>query len=113
MAQSLGVRRTHLVAGTVANMYEIMVKGWVECSGAVMFTARKGLWDADSVMRWYELSCAKSPLLVPALQPGFYISSYAADEFDGFVKLIWTFIVGADKIQCWVDKSRTDLLPGT
>jgi hypothetical protein len=107
------VRRTHLVAGTVANMYEIMVKGWVECSGAVMFTARNGLWDADSVMKWYELSCAKSPLLVPALQPGSYIAGYAADEFDEFVKLIWTFIVGADKVQCWIDKSRTDFLPDT
>jgi hypothetical protein len=64
-------------------------------------------------MKWYELSCAKSPLLVPALQPGDYIAGYAADEFDGFVKLIWTFIVGADKVQCWIDKSRTDLLRDT
>jgi hypothetical protein len=104
------LRRTHLVAGTVANMYEIMVKGSVECSGAVMCTARRGMWDVDSAMKWYELSCLKSPLLVPALQPGLYVAQYAAGEFDDFVQLIWSFVIGADKVQCWVDRSKVGFL---
>jgi hypothetical protein len=103
------VRRTHLVASTVANMYDVMAKGWAECSGAVMCTARRGLWEADSALKWYELSCTDSPLLVPSLQPEYYIAQFSADEFDEFVKLLWTFIVGADKVRCWIDKGRMDL----
>ena len=83
-----------------------MTKAWAECAGAVMFTARRGLWEAQSAEKWLELACAKSPLLVPSLQPGPLISQYAAEEFDEFVKMYWTFIVGVDKIQSWIDRSK-------
>jgi hypothetical protein len=100
------VRRSQLIIDTIANIYEATTKGWVECAGAVMFTARHGLWEAESAMKWFELSCAKSPLLVPSLQPGPLISQYAAEEFDEFAKMYWTFLVGTDKIQCWIDRSK-------
>lgn len=100
------VRRTHVIIDTIANVYQIMTKGWAECAGTVMFTARRGLWEAESAVKWFELSCAKAPLLVPSLQPGPLISQYAAEEVDDFVKMFWTLIVGPDKIQCWIDKSH-------
>lgn len=99
------VRRSHLVFDFIANIYETMTKGWAECAGGVMFTARKGLWEAENPMKWFELSSAKSPLLVPSLNPGPFISLYAADEFDDFAKTYWAFLIGTDKIQCWIDKS--------
>ncbi|MCJ1444929.1 MAG: hypothetical protein MMC23_005433 [Stictis urceolatum] len=99
------VRRTQVIIDTIANVYQIMTRGWADCTGAVMFTARYGLWEAESAVKWLELSCAKPPLLVPSLQPGPLISQYAAEEFDDFVKMFWTFIVGPDKIQCWIDRS--------
>ena len=100
------VRRTHVIIDTIANTYQTMTKGWAECTGAVMFTARHGLWEAESAVKWLELSCAKTPLLVPSLQPGTFISQYAADEVDDFVKMFWTFIVGTDKMKCWIDSSN-------
>ena len=99
------VRRSHIVIGTVANVYECVTKGWADCAGAVMFTARHGLWEADSTVKWYELSRANPPLLAPALQPGPMISQYAAEEFDDFAKTLWTSVAGKDKIQCWIDRS--------
>lgn len=99
-------RRSHIVIDTIVNIYQIMTKGWAECSGGVMFTARHGLWEAESAVKWLELSRAKPPLLVPSLQPGPLISRYAAEEVDNFAKLLWTFLVGTDKIQCWIDKSN-------
>lgn len=101
------VRRSHLIIDAVSNIYQTMTKGWAECAGAVMFTARRGLWEAESAMKWFELSCAQSPLLVPSLQPGPLISQYTPEAFDDFAKMYWTFIVGQDKIQCWIDKSNT------
>ena len=99
------VRRTHLVIDTTVNIYQVMTKGWADCAGAVMFTARRGLWEAESAVKWFELSCAKPPLLVPSLQPGGLISQCAAEEVDDFVKMFWTFLAGKDKIQSWIDRS--------
>lgn len=99
------VRRTQTIIDTIANTYQTMTKGWAECSGAVMITARRGLWEAESAAKWYELSCTKAPLLVPSLQPGPLISQHAAEDIDDFVKTLWTFLIGTDKIQYWTDKS--------
>lgn len=97
------VRRTHLVIDTVANIYEIMTTGYAECTGAVMFTARRGLWEAESAKTWLNLCNKQSPLLVSPLNPDPLISKYAAAEFDSFALLYWRFIVGRDKIQWWID----------
>ncbi|KAI1089669.1 hypothetical protein F5B19DRAFT_361206 [Rostrohypoxylon terebratum] len=99
------VRRTHLVVGTITNVYQIMTKGWAECTGGVMFTARRGLWDAESASEWLEMSLAKPPLLVPSLKPGPLISQHNADEVDDFAKAFWTYIIGPDKIRYWIHKS--------
>ncbi|KAI1862053.1 uncharacterized protein JN550_010518 [Neoarthrinium moseri] len=98
------VRRSHLIIDTIANVYQTMTKGSAECSGAAMFTARRGVWEAESAAQWFELCCSKSTLLVPSLQPEPLISQYAAEEIDDFAKLYWTFIVGSDKMQCWKDR---------
>lgn len=100
------VRRTQFIINAVANTYQTMTGGWAECTGAVMFTARRGLWEAESAVQWSNLSGTKSPLLVPSLRPGSLISQYPAEEVDDFAKMVWTFILGADKVQCWVDKSN-------
>ncbi|KAJ5247360.1 hypothetical protein N7468_002343 [Penicillium chermesinum] len=99
------IRRTQVVVDTVLNLYQLMVHGWSDCSGAVMVTARRGLWEADSAIKWVNLSRADTPLLVPSMQPGHYLSEYPAAEFDGFVHMLWRFIAGPDKIQHWVEKS--------
>lgn len=98
------IRRTHIIIHTIANVYETMTRGLVECAGSLKFTARHGLWDAESAVKWSELSQAKSPLLVSSLQPEPLISQFPAEEVDDFVKMFWTFIAGTDKIQYWIDK---------
>lgn len=76
------IRRTHIVVDTVANTYQTMTRGWADCTGTVMVTARRGLWEAESAEKWFELSRAKNPLLVPSLQPGSLLSKYTAEEVD-------------------------------
>ncbi|KAI1463214.1 uncharacterized protein F4812DRAFT_468851 [Daldinia caldariorum] len=101
------VRRSQLVIDTVCNVYDALTRGWADCTGAVMFTARRGLWEADSAMRWFELSSSSGgePLLVPALVPGPLIFQHSADEFDDFVRVVWACVIGADKMKSWVDRS--------
>ena len=95
------VRRTQLVVETTINVYEALSLGWTHCKGASMVTARKGLWEATCSITWFELSSKKSPLLLPSLNPGPVMSQYKADEVDDVLKLVWTIIVGSEKIQYW------------
>lgn len=99
------IRRTQVIVDTVINIYQLMVQGWSDCSGAVMLTARRGLWEADTAATWLSLSREKTPLLVPSMQPGKYLSEYHASEFDDFIHMLWRFIAGPDKIVYWIEKS--------
>ncbi|KAH6856397.1 hypothetical protein B0I37DRAFT_74871 [Chaetomium sp. MPI-CAGE-AT-0009] len=99
------VRRSLIIIETIANVYECMVRGWAECTGAVMFTARSGLWEAKSAVKWLELSSVQSPLLASSLCPERFISQYAAEEVDDFAKVVWGCAVGTDKMQCWIDRT--------
>ncbi|KAI1113896.1 hypothetical protein F5Y14DRAFT_416190 [Nemania sp. NC0429] len=103
------VRRTHLIIRAVLNTFQIMQGGWAECKGHLMCTVRRGLWEADSAMRWFRLcrESGKCPLMAPSLMPRPLMSQYSAGEFDDFVILCWSFVVGTDKIQCWVDKTSS------
>ncbi|KAI1394200.1 uncharacterized protein F4822DRAFT_40624 [Hypoxylon trugodes] len=105
---SESVRRTHLVVDTVFNIYQIMTRGWTDCPGAAMFTARRGLWETESAVRWGELCYANStPLLVAALQPEVLMAQHSAGEFDDFATMYWSYVVGPDKMRCWIDKGST------
>jgi hypothetical protein len=99
------VRRSLIIIETIANVYECMVRGWAECTGAVMFTARAGLWEAQSAVKWLELSSSvgSEPLLASSLCPERFISRYAAGEIDDFAKVVWGCAVGRDRMQCWID----------
>ncbi|KAI0522054.1 hypothetical protein F5B22DRAFT_457186 [Xylaria bambusicola] len=102
------VRRTYLIIDITLNTFEIMTVGRADCEGYVLFTARCGLWDANSAVKWFNLcrGDARSPLMVPSLTPQPVISQYLSTEFDEFAKLCWSFVVGTDKIQSWVDRMQ-------
>ncbi|CAH0036828.1 unnamed protein product [Clonostachys rhizophaga] len=103
------IRRTQVIVNTICNIYEIMVLGSAECTGGIMFTARHGLWEAESAFQWLEISRCKLPLIVPSLRPSSLMSQYNADEVDDFVKLYWTFLVGNDRVQCWIDRDKVNI----
>ena len=101
------VRRSHLIIDVVLNVYQTMTIGWADCAGAVMFTARRGLWEAQSAVQWLELCTKYTPLLVPSLRPGPLVATYKVEEIDEFAKVVWKFLIGRDKMQCWIDRSSS------
>ncbi|KAI1361067.1 hypothetical protein F5Y08DRAFT_29589 [Xylaria arbuscula] len=101
------VRRTYLIIDVALNTFQLMRSGWADCEGYVVCTVRRGLWDADSAVKWLKLARAadvKSPLMIPALTPQPVIAQHPSRDFDDFAKLCWSFIVGTDKIQSWVEE---------
>lgn len=105
------VRRTQILVDTTMNTYQAMSKGWAECTGAGMFTARRGMWEVDSPGKWFEMSATVSgvtpPLLVSLLEPDRFMAEFAPKDVDDFAKLCWACIVGPDKMQYWEDKHVT------
>lgn len=114
------VRRTYTVVDTIINVYEIMTQGWADCQGGLLFTARKDAWDADCAVRWAqvvglrddgavdvsETECrGQVPLLVPALRPEEVMAQCSARDVDEFAMTCWTFIVGQEKMNGWIDRS--------
>lgn len=100
------IRRTHVIVTTIVNTYRCMLTGWAECTGTAMLSARRGLWQAPSAARWSEIMAAKSPLLISTMTPSPLIAQYSADDFDDLIQMLWKYIVGPEKIQCWVERGE-------
>lgn len=77
---------------------EAMIQSCAQCEGAAAVTARRGLWEAESTVEWFDLSSSKYPLPVPYPLSGSVISQYGVDKFNEFAKILWTVIVGPEKI---------------
>ena len=103
------VRRTWLAMAFTQNVYLIMKDGWAECSGSVSFTARKGLWEANSAAKWTDLCQSKDPWMVPALRGERLFSHDQMDDVDEFGCHLWIIIGAVDKVQSWLDRSQKRL----
>lgn len=101
------VRRTQVAVDTICNLYETMRGDWLQGTGILMLTARRGLWSAESSVDWFRVSQTKAPLQISPIQPERLISECAAEEIDDFVKLGWTLLLGKDRVQWWVDNGRS------
>ncbi|KAI1319639.1 hypothetical protein F5Y16DRAFT_414183 [Xylariaceae sp. FL0255] len=100
------LRRTLLIVDISLNTYMLMAEGIAECEGYAMCTVCRGLWEAGSATKWLDISCnAKIPRLAPALTPSPLMSRYGPGDFDDFVKLCWSFVVGDEKLQYWIESS--------
>ncbi|KAH8889421.1 hypothetical protein GQ53DRAFT_748155 [Thozetella sp. PMI_491] len=104
-------RRTFIVVGFTLGVYEFLRIGWTECSGGVMLTARKGLWEAPSAPRWLELCRSHDPWMVSSICGQDSISKEQIGDVDEFVCHIWTIISVGDKLQGWIERSKSRLEP--
>ncbi|KAK3672114.1 hypothetical protein LTR78_008085 [Recurvomyces mirabilis] len=103
------VRRTLLIVQTIANVYHCMTVGHATCHGAVMITARKGMFEAQTSAKWLDIcSSIEEPLLVPPLRPTAWMLEHSSADVDEFVLEYWRYIVEPDRLKCWVDRGRRD-----
>jgi hypothetical protein len=100
------VRRTHLTANSILNIYQTLTEGYAVCNGGMMLTASKELWEAENVNKWFEMSCTKHAVLTPSLEPQMWLTSNTSDDLDEFVRSCWLCVVGHDKLACWMERSR-------
>jgi hypothetical protein len=104
------VRRTHLTANSILNIYQTLTEGYAVCTGGMMLTASKELWDAVNVNKWFEMSCTEHAVLTPSLEPQMWLTGNTSETLDEFVRSCWTCVVGHDKLECWMERSRNLLV---
>ena len=103
------VRRIWLIGNYVQCVYLMMRDRQTGCSGGVSFTARRGLWDAQSAATWMRLVRSKDPLFVRCHETDAMISSIEAPEVDVLCLSIMGIMWGALKLDFWVSKPDTQL----
>ncbi|KAJ9156287.1 hypothetical protein NKR23_g1144 [Pleurostoma richardsiae] len=100
------VRRTWIVVTLMLNVYVTRQQGWAECNGGVMFTTRKGLWDASSASSWLEQAQEVDPLFVPSLKVDELFVKERACDVDEFALKLLPLLSSADKVETWVRRTR-------
>ena len=100
-------RRTWVTATRVQAVYLVLQQGWAGCPGTLLFTARKGIWDADSAYSWAKTCNEDGPLLLqqlPTLSDGI-ISIVRMSEIDEFARVSLALSWGPEKMAKWTDGS--------
>ncbi|KAF6804495.1 RNA polymerase II mediator complex component [Colletotrichum sojae] len=101
---SESVRRTFLLASIATGVYGSLKAAWSEtCGGDVCVTARAALWDAESAARWEAVARAGDPLCLHSLHGYSLVErGVPAAEVDEFLRLLFTFMWGLEKVERWV-----------
>jgi hypothetical protein len=103
------IRRTCLLCSMTIGIMRALRGDWtVGCGGDIQFTARAGLWDAESSGGWADVARSTDPLF------GYSLSGeemakrgVRADEVDEFARLLYGLTWGPDKVESWVVRSKS------
>ncbi|KAL1859004.1 hypothetical protein VTK73DRAFT_7708 [Phialemonium thermophilum] len=95
------VRRTWLTAGILQGVYLTMRQGWAGCPGGLCYTARKGVWDADTAFAWSRACRSRSPLFVPSMCTSHLLTVARPCEVDEFASAM-LLTHDPEKLKRWV-----------
>lgn len=98
------IRRTWLTAGGLEAIYSMLQRGWHPCPGGVMFTTRKGIWDASSALAW-EASCMvgapEGVGFIHRFETDKLFSTRTPDDVDDFTRLMMEITYGVERMEKW------------
>ncbi|KAH6680062.1 hypothetical protein F5X68DRAFT_33857 [Plectosphaerella plurivora] len=103
------IRRTWLLCSMTTGIFRALRGDWTaNCGGDICFTARTGLWDAESSGGWAGVARSTDPLFNYALNGEELVKrGIRADEVDEFAHLLFGLMWGADKVESWVARSKS------
>ncbi|KAK1143600.1 hypothetical protein N8T08_006210 [Aspergillus melleus] len=99
--RSESIRRTWLVAQMVHAVYLAMQGRSVACPGGIMFTTRKGAWDAESAHSWMRLCAERDVGFLQRSCMNTVMEKYRPDEVDEFGKSIMEMDFGVERMESW------------
>lgn len=100
------VRRIWLMVNYTHAVYTMMRDGLGSCPGGVAFTAREGLWDAQSPWPWRRIVRKHDPLFVQCHAASQIMSSVPIKETDSFCQSLVGLMWGAPQLDLWRAKGE-------
>ncbi|KIH89757.1 RNA polymerase 2 mediator complex component [Sporothrix brasiliensis 5110] len=104
------IRRAWLIANGLNAIYCMLQRGWHPCPGSVMFTTRRGLWDAPSALEW-EANCSVGAPEGVGFMPRFALNQLfrtsTPDQVDDFTLLMMEITYGIEPVQKWQKENTT------
>lgn len=96
------IRRTWIVGSSIQVLYQMLQQTeTIACSGGMMFTTRKGAWEAKSAVTWEKMCSEVSVGLMHMAEADRLFTEVGPDEVNEFTKVILGLIFGLEKMERW------------
>lgn len=97
------VRRTWIFAQGLHTVYEVILKGWTMCAGALKITTVSDVWDASSSYAWSKVCVDRDVRLSSPTEIENFLTEARPEDVDDFTKSLLQIMFGKAKIERWVD----------
>lgn len=97
------VRRTWVFAQGLHVVYDVMLKGWTICAGALMMTTASGVWDASSSYAWSKICLERNVRLSTPNEVENFLTEARPEDIDDFTKSLLEIMFGKAKMERWKD----------
>jgi hypothetical protein len=99
------IRRTWLISSGIHAMYLAMRQGCeFHCLGGMMFTTRKGVWEARSAPAWEKLCSEMNIGLMQMAEAHKLFTETSPEDVNDFTKLVLEVAFGVEKMERWASK---------
>lgn len=97
------VRRTWVFAQGLHTVYDVMLKGWTICAGALRMTTASGAWDAPTSYAWAKLCVERDVRLNTPIEVENFLTEARPEDVDDFAKSLLGVMFGKAKMDRWMD----------
>lgn len=103
---SESVRRTWIFAQGLHTVYEVILKGWTMCAGALRITTASDVWDAPSSYAWSKICVDRDVRLSSPTEIENFLTEARPEDVDDFTKSLLQIMFGKAKMDRWVDTKQ-------
>ncbi|PKK52034.1 hypothetical protein CI102_2180 [Trichoderma harzianum] len=95
------IRRTWLTATGLQALYLTLQQGWAFCPGGMMFTTRRGVWEAKTAFAWERLCLETDIGFIQRFETEKLFTEASPLEIDEFGKMILESTYGTERMERW------------
>ena len=107
---SESIRRTWLVAVSLSPVFSALQQCWSACPGGVMYTNRRGLWDAGSAIEWEKQCLSKEKVaFLQRFECARLFDDTQPEDIDEFGSTMLDMTFNEELVERWRDKSSVAL----
>ena len=102
---SESVRRTWLVAVSLSPVFSALQRRWSACPGGVMYTNRRGLWNAASAAEWEKQCLRRNVAFLQRFECARVFNDAEPGDIDEFGTAMLDMTFNEELLEKWRDRS--------